>query len=89
MTTDVRSERQAWVKLPTEADLQAAMPQGGPSAYDFGFLMGMPRLRMAHRRIGPLFGPLFREIMFGPGALSRAEREMVAGVAAAAQDCRY
>jgi AhpD family alkylhydroperoxidase len=27
--------------------------------------------------------------MFGPGALSRREREMVAGVAAAAQDCFY
>ena len=89
MTTGIGSEKQAWVDLPSEADLRAAMPEGSPSAYDFGFLMGMPRLRMAHRRIGPLFGPLFREIMFGPGALNRAEREMVAGVAAAAQDCRY
>ena len=84
-----QSEEQAWVKLPTDEELRAAMPQGSPSAYDFGFMMGMPRLRMAHPRIGPLFGPLFREIMFGPGKLSRAEREMVAGVAAAAQDCRY
>ena len=50
---------------------------------------GMPRLHMAHPRIGPLFGPLFREIMFGQGELSRAEREMVAAVAAAAQDCHY
>jgi hypothetical protein len=31
----------------------------------------------------------FATIMFGPGALSRPEREMVAGVAAAAQDCFY
>jgi hypothetical protein len=89
MTSGVRSERQAWVDLPTEAELRVAMQDGGPAAYDFGFMMGMPRLRMAHRRIGPLFAPLFREIMFGTGALSRAEREMVAGVAAAAQDCRY
>lgn len=81
--------KQAWVALPSDEEVQAAMSSGGPSPYDFGFIMGMPRLRLAHRRIGPLFGPLFREIMFGPGALSRAEREMVAGVAAAAQDCRY
>lgn len=87
--TSVRSEKQAWVDLPSDAELRAVMPGGSPSAYDFGFMMGMPRLRMAHHRIGPLFGPLFREIMFGPGALSRAEREMVAGVTAAAQDCRY
>ncbi len=82
-------QKQAWVSLPSDEELRAAMPAGGPSAYDFGFVMGMPRLRLAHRRIGPLFAPLFREIMFGQGALSRSEREMVAGVAAAAQDCRY
>ncbi len=82
-------ERQAWVELPTEEEIRASMPGAAPSAYDFGFLMGMPRLRMAHPRIGALFGPLFREIMFAPGALSRGEREMVAGVAATAQDCFY
>jgi alkylhydroperoxidase/carboxymuconolactone decarboxylase family protein YurZ len=83
------SQRQAWVALPSDAEMQARLASSGPSAYDFGFLMGMPRLRLAHPRIGALFGPLFREIMFGPGELSRAEREMVAGVAAAAQDCHY
>jgi hypothetical protein len=87
--TEVHVGKQAWVNLPTDEQIRAEMPQGGPSAYDFGFIMGMPRLRMAHRRIGPLFAPLFREIMFGAGALTRAEREMVAGVAAAAQDCHY
>ena len=75
--------------LPSDEEMRATMAIGGPSAYDFGFIMGMPRLRLAHARIGPLFGPLFREIMFGPGALSRSEREMVAAVAAAAQDCHY
>ena len=89
MTHGAPIEKQAWVALPTDEEIHAAMPAGGPSAYDFGFIMGMPRLRLAHRRIGPLFGPLFREIMFGRGALTRAEREMVAGVAAAAQDCHY
>jgi hypothetical protein len=84
-----RLDKQAWVDLPTDDEMSAAMAAGGPPAYDFGFIMGMPRLRLAHRRIGPLFGPLFREIMFGPGTLTRAEREMVAGVAASAQDCRY
>lgn len=87
-STAPESRKQAWVSLPSDDEILAAMPAGA-SAYDFGFVMGMPRLRLAHRRIGALFGPLFREIMFGPGALSRAEREMVAGVAAAAQDCRY
>lgn len=86
---DPGKTRQAWVELPTEDQIRARSPAGPPSAYDFGFLMGMPRLRMAHPRIGPLFGPLFREIMFAPGALSRGEREMIAGVAAAAQDCFY
>ena len=84
-----RAEKQSWVALPSDEEMQIAMAAGGPPAYDFGFIMGMPRLRAAHPRISPLFGPLFREIMFGPGELSRAEREMVAAVTAAAQDCHY
>jgi AhpD family alkylhydroperoxidase len=28
-------------------------------------------------------------VMFAPGSLSRAEREMIAATAAAAQDCHY
>jgi AhpD family alkylhydroperoxidase len=32
---------------------------------------------------------LYRQIMFEPGQLSRQEREMVAAVTAAAQDCYY
>ena len=36
------------------------------------------------------FVALFGEIMFSPlGALDRREREMIAAVAAAAQDCHY
>jgi hypothetical protein len=49
----------------------------------------MGRLIMAHLRIAAHFGPLFREIMFGDGVLTRREREMVAAVAASAQDCQY
>jgi hypothetical protein len=44
---------------------------------------------MAHDGIGPAFAQLSRAVLFGPGALSRAEREMVAAVTAAAQDCHY
>jgi hypothetical protein len=49
----------------------------------------MYRLIGAHPRIGMGFGRLYARIMFSPGALTRPEREMVAGVAAAAQDCHY
>ena len=77
----------AWVKIPSEADLRALMPEGGD--YDFGFLPAMARLVMAHPRIGLAFGRLFGEIMFAPGALTRRERELVAAVAASAQDCFY
>jgi alkylhydroperoxidase/carboxymuconolactone decarboxylase family protein YurZ len=80
--------RQAWVELPSEEQVRAIVPAGA-HPYDFGFVTGMQRLVMAHLDIAPFFGALFRRIMFEPGALSRAEREMVAAVAAAAQDCRY
>ena len=49
----------------------------------------MVRLIGAHERIAPFFGALFQQIMFAPGSLERREREMIAAVASAAQDCRY
>jgi hypothetical protein len=79
-------ERRAWVSLvPEEAirDVFADHP------YSFGFIPAMGRLISTHDAIGPYFGALFAQIMFAPGALSRQEREMIAGVAAAAQDCHY
>ncbi|MDO8616577.1 MAG: carboxymuconolactone decarboxylase family protein [Dehalococcoidia bacterium] len=77
----------AWVKMPGEDEMRRLVPSGHP--YDFGFITGMQRLVMAHLGIAPFFGALFQQIMFAPGALTRAEREMVAAVAAAAQDCHY
>jgi alkylhydroperoxidase/carboxymuconolactone decarboxylase family protein YurZ len=49
----------------------------------------MGRLLQTHPRIGPAFNQLLRQIMAEPGVLSHAERQMVAAVAAAAQDCHY
>ncbi len=79
----------AWVDIPSEQDIRAQMPAGITHPYDFGFLPAMSRLLMAHERIGPPFRQLFREIMFVPGDLGRRERELVATVAAAAEDCYY
>lgn len=87
MNTSSTMEKEAWVKLLDEAQYRAAVPPGGP--YDFGFLPAMGRLIAAHPRIGPAFSALFGQIMFARGALSRSEREMVAAVAASAQDCFY
>ena len=80
----------AWVQLPSQEQMRALVPRGSGMPYDFGFLPAMMRLVMAHGRIGAAFGQLFGQIMFSPEAkLSRREREMVAAVAAAAQDCLY
>lgn len=91
-----RTVQGAWVALPSDEQIRAMQPLGAAAAsqgvargYDFGFVAGMSRLLMAHDRLGPLFRQLFRELMFGPGHLDRREREMVAAVAAAAQDCHY
>lgn len=80
---------EAWIKMPTEVELRAQRPSTLHNPYDFGFLTGMERLLLAHGEIGRAFLRLFGQIMFAPGHLSRAEREMVAAVAAAAQDCHY
>ena len=50
----------------------------------------MSGLVATHPEVGPPFSALYQQIMFAPGgALSRAEREMTAAVASAAQDCFY
>jgi alkylhydroperoxidase/carboxymuconolactone decarboxylase family protein YurZ len=49
----------------------------------------MGRLLMSHPRIGTRFRELFGAVMFEPGVLARREKEMIAAVAAAAQDCFY
>ncbi len=80
---------EAWVRMPSEEELRAQIPQDARFPYDFGFYPAMMRLIGAHGRIGSAFGALFAQIMFSPeGELDRREREMVAAVAAAAQDCR-
>jgi alkylhydroperoxidase/carboxymuconolactone decarboxylase family protein YurZ len=79
----------AFITLPGDDEMRAQGYGARPHPYDFGFIPGMSRLRSAHARIGPKMGDLFREIMFAPGDLTRAEREMIAAVASAAQDCRY
>jgi alkylhydroperoxidase family enzyme len=83
---------EAWVQIPSNEELRAGTPPAGAPRhpYDFGFWPAMARLVMAHPRIGAAFAQLFAQIMFAPeGALDRREREMVAAVAAAAQDCHY
>ena len=82
---------EAWVQLPSEDEVRSL---AGGRAHPYEAFLGgvvarMARLLVAHPLIGPAFRQLSHVILFGPGALSRAEREMVAAVAAAAQDCVY
>lgn len=78
---------EAWVAMPSEEQIRPVMGSGGP--YDFGFLPAMGRLVLSHPEIGTAFGQLFATIMFRPSRLDRRERELIAAVAAAAQDCHY
>ena len=57
---------EAWVTIVTEEERRAQMPPGPAAGCDFGFLPAMGRLLAAHPGIGPLFGALFRQIMFEP-----------------------
>ena len=91
MADGTAGTNEAWVDLSHVADLYSAM-RGAEMRhpYDFGFMPAMARLIASHGRIGPVFSALFSQIMFSPdGKLSRHEREMVAAVAASAQDCFY
>jgi len=84
------SVREAWVRIPSEEERRSQLLHGTPaSAYGFEFIPAMARLQAAHEKIGPALGALLKQIMFEPGYLNRREREMVAAVASAAQDCNY
>jgi hypothetical protein len=79
----------AFIRLVTPEELRSRAGSPRPSFYNHGFASGMGRLLLTHERIGRAIQAAFYEIMFAPGALTRAEREMLASVASAAQDCQY
>lgn len=86
-------DQQPFITLPSDEEMGARAAKAGASGmkpvYNFGFIGGMSRLLAAHGRIGKALQGAFYEMMFAPGELSRAEREMLAAVASAAQDCEY
>ena len=83
----------AWVRLATDEELKrlatAPAPEPTPHPYDWGYTANVSRLMRAHGRIGRAYGRLFAEIMGDVGNLTRREKELVAAVATAAQDCHY
>jgi hypothetical protein len=81
MTTTIP---EAWVQIQEESAARTEQGEGW-----VGFVPAMGRLLLAHPRIGPQFRALYREVMWGDGALSRQECELVAAVTASAQDCTY
>lgn len=84
-------DRIDWVEVPSAEDLRTAAA-GKVHPYVAmldGNVAHMARLASAHPVIGPALRNLSATVMFGPGSLSRPEREMVAAVAAAAQRCFY
>jgi hypothetical protein len=88
---NARHAHEAWVALPSDDEVRATL-QGQTHPYETfmdGVVPQMSRLIRAHDRIGPALVALARVVLFGPGTLSRAEREMVAAIASAAQDCAY
>lgn len=78
--SEVPGVPEAWVELP---------PRDEAGFHYHGVIPNMGRLIAAHPRVGPMFGALFVETMFGDGVLEYEERELVAAVTAAAQDCVY
>jgi hypothetical protein len=83
----------AWVRLASDEELKrlATEPAPGPTPhpYDWGYTANVSRLMRAHARIGRAYGRLFAEVMGDVGYLTRREKELVAAVATAAQDCHY
>ena len=47
------------------------------------------RIHGVHSRVTRLHYDLYRELMYGPGPLSRIQREMIAVVVSGLNACRY
>jgi len=47
------------------------------------------RIHGVHSRTIPLHYELYRELMYGPGPLTRIQREMIAVRVSALNECRY
>jgi uncharacterized peroxidase-related enzyme len=82
-------EPEAWIALATEEQVRTVVGAQRYEALMGGVVPRMARLIMTHPLIGRALSLLSGVVNFSAGALSRAEREMVATVAASAQDCRY
>ena len=74
----------AWVRLPPRDLLR----KYGVKDHH-GFIPAMAQLVAAHGRVAVQFGALSEAVMGSPGVLTRRDRELVAAVTAAAQDCFY
>jgi len=85
------SDRIAWIQVPSVEDVRKASAGKVHPYVTFldGQVAHMARLASAHPTMGPALRNLSATVMFGPGELSRPEREMVAAVTAAAQRCLY
>lgn len=78
---------EAYIALISREEAGRRRPADHP--YNPGVVPAMGRLLMTHPRIGPAIDVLQTELMFGDGRLDRSEREILAVVASAAQDCHY
>jgi hypothetical protein len=83
--------RDAWVELVPREEIARRLAAAPPGSvlYDFGFVHNMSRLMRTHPRLAATWGPHVLAVMGEDGALTRSEKELVAAVAAAAQDCHY
>lgn len=87
--TEERPEPRAWVEMLSEDQARRVLPES--YGYDHGLLPSFFRLVQTHERIGDVFWPLQAAVMQGgeDSELSQRDRELIAVVAAVAQDCEY
>ncbi len=66
------------------------LPEGEiPAADRVGDRDNIIRIHGVHSQTMRLHYELYRELMYGRGPLSRVQREMIAVVVSAANDCHY
>ncbi len=79
----------AWIRVIDEADAQGALEDLYASLAPGGKVDNILKIHSLHPESLRTHHALYKDLMFGPGPLSRAEREMIAVVVSQANACHY
>lgn len=80
----------AWIRVIEEGDAEGELQRAYADVRSGrGQVANILRIHSLHPRVMSAHLALYRELMFGPSELSRAERELIAVAVSSVNQCHY